>query len=316
MRILFLFLDGIGIGNDDPTTNPLARAQMPNLTSLLGGRRLVIKSFPPSNGVSQPKLDTERATLVSLDANLGVSGLPQSATGQAALLTGRNVPAELGYHYGPKPNKEIADLIRDENLFSRMISAGKTSTFLNAYPPTYFGSIKSRRRLYSAIPLAVTSAGIRLLDESDLRNGKALSADFTAQGWRDRLGIQDIPVISAYQAGVRMVELCRETDLAFFEYWPSDYPGHQQDMEGACEMLATLDQALGGIIDAWDDREGLVLITSDHGNLEDLSTRRHTRNPVPCLVLGTAEFRELFLNSVKDLTGVMPAILRCIEVGI
>jgi hypothetical protein len=226
------------------------------------------------------------------------------------------VPGEIGYHYGPKPNKEIADLIRGDNLFLRMTRERKIATFLNAYPPAYFGSIKSRRRLYSAIPLAVTAAGISLMNESDLRSGRALSADFTAQGWRDRLGIPDIPIIAPHQAGVRMVELCFESDLAFFEYWPSDYPGHQQDMKGACEMLATLDAVLGGIMDAWDDRKGLVLLTSDHGNLEDLSTRRHTRNPVPCILLGAPEFRELFSSSLIDLTGVMLAIIRCIEVGI
>ena len=38
-RILFIFLDGIGLGADDPETNPLARAEMPYLESLLGGQK-------------------------------------------------------------------------------------------------------------------------------------------------------------------------------------------------------------------------------------------------------------------------------------
>ena len=41
MRVLFLFLDGVGLGPDDPNTNPLAQAAMPNLSRLLNGRRLV-----------------------------------------------------------------------------------------------------------------------------------------------------------------------------------------------------------------------------------------------------------------------------------
>ena len=38
MRLLFLFLDGLGLGTDDPATNPLVRADMPRLRALLGGQ--------------------------------------------------------------------------------------------------------------------------------------------------------------------------------------------------------------------------------------------------------------------------------------
>jgi bisphosphoglycerate-independent phosphoglycerate mutase (AlkP superfamily) len=50
------------------------------------------------------------------------------------------------------------------------------------------------------------------------------------------------------------------------------------------------------------------VLTSDHGNLEDVSTRRHTLSPVPLLLVGNARAREKF-SGVKDLTGVIPAIL-------
>ena len=97
MKILFLFLDGIGLGENNAEINPFARANMPYLESLLGGRKLLKESAP---------VDSESAALFSVDPRLGVSGAPQSATGQAVLLTGINIPAEIGYHYGPKPNPE------------------------------------------------------------------------------------------------------------------------------------------------------------------------------------------------------------------
>jgi hypothetical protein len=37
MRVLFIFLDGIGLGENDPAINPLARADMPNLNKVLDG---------------------------------------------------------------------------------------------------------------------------------------------------------------------------------------------------------------------------------------------------------------------------------------
>lgn len=299
MRFLFFFLDGVGLGKDDPRVNPFARVEMPNLTSLLGGNRLL---------GDVGRYEGERCTLLPLDACLGVDGLPQSATGQATLLTGSNVPARLGYHYGPKPNGPVAEILRNGNLFCAMKVRGKSAALLNAYPPGYFEGINSGRRLYSAIPLAVTSAGINLMNEDDLRADRALSADFTAQGWREHLGISDAPLLSPYQAGTRLAHLCQFYDFAFFEYWVSDYAGHRQDMDTACSLLTSFDQVLGGLLDSWDDEGGLVLITSDHGNFEDMSTRRHTANPVPALVIGSPALRAPFAESLSDLTHVAGGI--------
>ncbi|MBK9208029.1 MAG: hypothetical protein IPL71_06900 [Anaerolineales bacterium] len=151
MKILFLFLDGIGLGDDDPKKNPFARANMPYLQSLLGGQTLIRTSAP---------YEGERVTLLAVDPNLGIKGLPQSATGQGVLLTGINIPAELGYHYGPKPNPEVAQYLDGKTIFAKTVQAGKKTALLNAYPPPYFDGIDSGKRLYSAIPLALTNAGL------------------------------------------------------------------------------------------------------------------------------------------------------------
>jgi len=299
-HVLFIFLDGVGLGIDDPQVNPLAAAPLPVLTGLLGGRRLVQGTAP---------LETERLTLLSLDATLGVSGLPQSATGQAVLLTGVNVPAQLGYHYGPKPNPDVAAYVRNGNLFGRLKAAGKRVDFLNAYPPRYFDGIESGRRIYSAIPLAAASAGVALKTSQDLVDGQAVSADLTGQGWRDFLNFPHTPVISPRVAGLTLARLAQERHFSFFEYWLSDFAGHHQDMTEALAVLTTLDGAMGGLMETWDDEHGLLVITSDHGNMEDLGTRRHTANPVPGLLVGSPETRRLFARDLHDLTGIAPAIL-------
>ncbi|MBN2551021.1 MAG: hypothetical protein JXB15_17800 [Anaerolineales bacterium] len=300
-HILFLFLDGVGLGPDDPGVNPFARAVTPTLEKLLGGKRLLLSSAPR---------ETERASLLALDACLGVAGMPQSASGQAALLCGQNVPAVLGYHYGPKPDPAIAAILREGNLFSRLMQAGRRAAFLNAYPPRYFASIQSGRRMHAAIPLAAVSAGVPLRTQEDLRQGRAVSADFTAQGWREHLGLADTPVITPYQAGQRLARLAQQHDFSLFEYWLTDYAGHGQEMLAACELLQTFDQVLSGLLDAWYDRRGLALITSDHGNLEDLSTRRHTLNPVPALLIGAPELRGEFARGVEDISDVAEGVMR------
>ncbi len=289
-----MFLDGVGLGADDPVNNPFARATLPTLTSLLGGRRMLARSAPTFG---------PQASLLALDACLGVAGLPQSATGQAVLLTGENIPAALGYHYGPKPNPAVAHFLRGGGLFGALTRAGKRAALLNAYPPGYFAGIESGRRLYSAIPLAVSQSGLPLFTDLDLHAGQAISADFTGAGWQERLHLPDTPQLSPSQAGQRLAELALNFDFSFFEYWLSDYAGHQQDMPAALTLLEQFDTVLGELCANWDMTHDLILLTSDHGNLEDLSTRRHTANPVPLLLVGSPVARSAFAD-VRNLTEV------------
>jgi hypothetical protein len=222
------------------------------------------------------------------------------------LLTGKNIPAELGYHYGPKPNPEVAAFLRDDTLFANLVRAGKKTALLNAYPPRYFDGIDSGKRLYSSIPLAVTNAGLLLFKHEDLFAGRALSADFTGEGWRSMLGFRDAPLMDAPEAGRKLGALAKEYDFSLFEYWASDYAGHKQQMEEAIALMETFDAVLGGLVDVWDD--GLILVTSDHGNMEDLSTRRHTDANVPALVIGEKSAREEFTRDMKSITDIAPAI--------
>jgi len=300
MRILFIFLDGVGLGADDPVTNPFARVRMPSVEDLLGGRRLITATAP---------LVTNHATLLALDATLGVPGLPQSATGQAVLLTGINIPARIGEHYGPKPSPAVAQFLLNGNIFSQLKSLGRSVALLNAYPPRYFRGVMSGRRLYSSIPLAVTSAGIRLFDKDDLFAGLALSADFTGTGWVDVLGFPDAPVHSPEAAGRLLAQVAARYDFSLFEYWSTDYAGHKQDMPWAMAQLETFDAVLKGLLSASGDDQ-LTLITSDHGNMEDLSTRRHTAARVPALLIGPVVQRRTFADGLHDLTDVAPAIRR------
>ena len=97
-----------------PRRTPWPALKCRNLEALLEGHKLLL------NGIKGSRLESERASLLALDANLGVDGLPQSATGQASLLTGENVPKAIGYHYGPKPNPDVAAEFNNGSLFSRL----------------------------------------------------------------------------------------------------------------------------------------------------------------------------------------------------
>jgi hypothetical protein len=293
------FMDGVGLGGDDPAVNPFVSARMPHLAGLLGDGWYL---------AGRERIRAERATLVQTDATLGVRGRPQSATGQATILTGRNAPALVGEHYGPKPNEAVTDVIRQGTLFQEVVAAGGRAALLTPYPRGYFEAVGSGRRLLSAVPLAATSAGLRLMDANDLRAGRAISPDFTGAGWRDHLGYDDMPVLSLPEAVRRIAAVAAEYEFSFFEHWPTDQTGHRGTLAEAVAHLEAIDAALGGLLAAWDDARGLLIITSDHGNLEEKGHRRHTRNPVPTILLGRGHGE--LADEVHDLTDIARVVRR------
>ena len=300
MTIYFLFFDGVGLGINEPAINPLVTAEMPFINGLIGSK--LVAGVAP---FSSPKVAVH-----SLDTTLGIGGFPQSATGQAVLITGVNVPEKIGYHYGPKPDPSTAAFLRSGGVFGELVSAGKQVCYLNAYPQRYFDTIESGRRLYSSFPLAAVNGGVRLLTVDDLRSGFAVSADITGEGWPIHLGIDDIPIMVPYSVGKKIVENAKSAhprvDLAFFEYWATDYAGHKQDMLSAIKILGEIDAMIAGIADTMQD-EDLILVTSDHGNIEDLAVRGHTSKPVPLILVGSQQARQPFMQA-SDLSHVVPGI--------
>ncbi len=307
-------MDGVGLGEDDPDKNPFAQARMTFLSSILGERKLMRDIFTQDKDV----IETDRASLMRVDACLGVEGIPQSATGQATLLTGLNIARQLGYHEGPKPTRPVIEIMSQGTIFSQLLENNKKIALLNAYPPRYFHSIERGYRIPGVFALAAREAGMQLKTKDDLYTGDAISADFTGEGWRSMLGFADTPVISHEQAGERLAALANGFDLAVFEFWLTDVVGHHQNMQEACMLLEAFDTVLGSMASAWDE-DGLIMITSDHGNIEDLSTRRHTLNDVPLLLLGQSEYRDEFITQIMngqkkrakpDLSDIAPAINR------
>ncbi len=298
-HVLLLFLDGIGLGDDDPAVNPFAAAHTPTLDALAGGHHW-LRGTPPG--------DTGRALFIPTDANLGVAGRPQSATGQATIVTGRNVAAEIGEHYGPRPNAEVRAIVNEDNVFKRIVAAGGTAALINAFPPRFHEAVASGKRLPSSNQQAAISAGQALFTDTDIYSGAALSPDWTGQGWRDELGYTDTPVYECADAGQRLAALSQARTLTFFEHWITDVIGHRGPLARGVALLELFDGVMAGLLDAWDDAHGLVVITSDHGNMEDLTTRHHTENAVPTVVIGAA--RHTFADGLHDLTGITPGILR------
>lgn len=303
MRVLFLFLDGVGLG---PATdaNPLAQTSWPAFEALTQQQ--------PWTDALQP-VRTDGLTVHPIDANLGVDGLPQSGTGQATLFTGVNCAEAVGRHFGPFPHSKTHDILRRHNLFRRVSELSQPDgsptpvAFANAYPPRFFEFARGRGR-WTVTTFCAVESNTRIRGVDDLRNGNALAADITGRGWAP-LG-HDVPAIDESAAAANLVRLHRQHRLTLFEYYLTDKAGHGRLDRPASEILASVHRFVSSLLERLDPAEDLLLITSDHGNVEDTDRKTHTRHPVPFIARGAGapHFR-----NVESLVDVTPAIERALD---
>lgn len=300
-RILMIFLDGVGIGKKNGEINPFFSGKMSTLQFLLGNSMLSLRDA---------HRQTTLASSVPLNATLGIKGLPQSGTGQTALLTGINAPKYIGKHFGPYPYSTLKPVIQKENIFRRLNSMGKKVFYANAFPRRYLDHIAVKKNHVTATVLSWLMAGFELQDSNSLLRGHSLSSDITNERW-NKLGFGDVPVLTPQEAGKRLINFTVQYDFVLYEYFYTDHAGHAQSMKQAHEVLTVIDGLLEGIMNCFDETSMLILVTSDHGNLEDLSVKSHTRNPVPFLAVGYKNKK--ITSVVKDLTQVAPAIVSMFE---
>jgi len=296
--VLFVFVDGVGAGQPDPDQNPLARGEF------------LLSRFADGSGAPLPA--GGRAVLA--DACLGVAGRPQSATGQTTILTGENAAALLGKHLLGFPNPALRELLSRRSIYRRLAAAGRRAAFANAYPVAYLRALGHavpgeaeftlrRRARPSATTVAFAAGGGAFRTFADARAGQGLTHDLTARR-AEELGLA-LPRRTPQEAADVFWSLAAGHDLAAFEFFETDEAGHARSMERGLDALGRLDAFLRALVARLGPEDALV-VTSDHGNLEDLSTRNHTLAQVPVLGFGRAAAR---LDAVRDLTHLAPLLL-------
>lgn len=286
--VLFIFIDGLGIG-ERSVNNPFARiADTEPLAHFVGE-----KSEIPFGGI-----------MVPTDPRLKVEGRPQSASGQTTILTGINAPLLLGHHKQGFPNQTLRDLISENSIFLQLKKANITeNVFANAYTPQFFAETP---RWKSATTCAVEAAELSFRKLPDLLGGKALFHDFTNADLIKR-GFE-APLYSAARAAEILAGIAANHRFTLYEHFITDQIGHKQDFAKAEIHLPQLAEFIRKTIELVDLENTTVILTSDHGNIEDLSVRNHTLNDVPTIIWGAE--KHFAAERIKDLTDITPTILQ------
>lgn len=289
-KILVFFIDGVGLGEDSPE-NPLTIARMPTLKSWLGGFSLTKEALGKMKGV---------ASLGAIDARLEVEGLPQSATGQASLLTGQNISQVLGRHWPGLPTKTIQNRLLQFSLFKTLKSQGLRGCFANYFTKEYFENAKNRRFPHSATTWSALAADLDFLqDEKALQDEQAIFFDLTgeAMDMKER-------IVSPLESGKRLGSIASVHDFTLYEYFLTDAAGHKEVWQDKITVLENFDLALAGLKDSFDLSRNLLVIVSDHGNIEDVRRKTHTMNEVPLIAVGVGS--EALVKHCHDLTDLAP----------
>jgi hypothetical protein len=240
-----------------------------------------------------------------IDATLGVSGLPQSGSGHTAIYGGFNAAALNGRHQPSYPTIAMRVALQQHNMLSAAQQAGFRVAWANGYLPGYDEAVDGRRLRHTAGTWSALHAGLGLRGLDHLMVGTAVSWELTQALARSRPACSALPVIDAAEAGTRLVRLAAEHDLVAFETYLPDLAGHGRLAWSPRKALRLVDEMLASVIRSISAGDTLVM-TSDHGNAEDATTRIHTRNPVPLLAYGPAARR---FRQVDAIDGVMKVIL-------
>ena len=286
-KLIFIFLDGVGLGSN-VDSNPLTKAAMPTMSNLVGER------------LTNTTHVVEQSIVVKgIDACLGVEGMPQSATGQTSLFTGFNAQAFLGHHLMAYPNDELISLINKRSIFKYAKEKYIKSTFANSYTDGFFDSLHQNSPSYSVTTRCVLAAQIKFNTLNDLLENRAVHWDITNSTLQD-MPNNRVPLVSPFKAGQTLKNLADDYDLILFECFLPDLIGHKKDMQKALLFLEMFDEFLRGVVNNKPPNIH-ILISSDHGNIEDLSFGGHTKNAVPLIVIGNLAHHFSSVRSIDEI---------------
>jgi hypothetical protein len=306
-RFIFIFIDGVGIG-EPGDKNPFYAAQSEFLPFYRGNPGL-----------------PDKTPIKPIDALLGVEGVPQSGSGQTSLYTGENIPGILGQHRDSYPNRVMRKIIREKNILRCLKDRGYNAVFINAYPahkhlfsaPNIEISPSGELHFSDEFPalfkrrISVTSCMMVTaqqppFDEKDVLAERSIFQEYTNR-WLNKKGLQ-LPEFTPEKAAEILYNSAQQYDFLLYEYFQTDIFAHRRGFDDQVQLIKDLNRLMGQLISLLDPAKETLLVTSDHGNLEDSTQRNHTCNPVPLIVWGYQA------NGLRDgidaLTDVTPAILR------
>ena len=121
------------------------------------------------------------------------------------------------------------------------------------------------------------------------------------------------PEMSAVEVTDKVVEAIESDkyDCIILNYANPDMVGHTGNLEAAIKAIETIDECVERVVSAIEEKNGIILMTADHGNAEQMIDYKtgephtaHTTNVVPLVLIGV-EGVQLKVGKLADLAPTM-----------
>ena len=121
------------------------------------------------------------------------------------------------------------------------------------------------------------------------------------------------PEMSAYEVTDKVVEAIGSDkyDSIILNYANPDMVGHTGNLEAAIQAIEAIDTCVQKVVEAVEEKNGIIMMTADHGNAEQMIDYKtgephtaHTTNPVPLVLIGV-EGVKLKTGKLADLAPTM-----------
>jgi 2,3-bisphosphoglycerate-independent phosphoglycerate mutase len=106
----------------------------------------------------------------------------------------------------------------------------------------------------------------------------------------------------------------RKHDVIICNFANADMVGHTGNLDAAVTAVETIDHCLARIVTAVRDAGGVLLVTADHGNAEEMWNTQlnephtaHTSNPVPVIVV--QDMKGVVVREGGSLRDIAPTML-------
>jgi len=127
------------------------------------------------------------------------------------------------------------------------------------------------------------------------------------------------PEMSAFEVTDKLVAAINsgKYDAIICNYANGDMVGHTGNFDASVKAVEAVDQCLGRIVEAIQANEGHLLVTADHGNVEQMLDPKtgqpltsHTNGPVPLVYVGSSEQVFTSEGSLCDLAPTLLSLLK------
>lgn len=127
---------------------------------------------------------------------------------------------------------------------------------------------------------------------------------------KNKTSYAEIPEMSAREVTDKLVDSIgsEKYDFVLVNYANPDMVGHTGDLKAGVKALEVVDECLDRLIKIVLEKNGCLLITADHGNVEEMINiqtgemdTKHSENPVPCWFVSASNHKKKTSGEVSKI---------------